>query len=514
MRAQLSMQGRRYLAQGFLLLEIALAIVVLGIIAAAVFPLLNLAARKESSAADSAALAQARDGLVAYAVLNGGFPGPLALLSVGGSGGPLSRTTLADPTAGSLTVVNPSENPYGAVPAHLLGMARTSSKGTLFNYDVHPALRADHPFNLSGLTDLSTQGLSTLHAMDRNHQGSGGSIAQLCRNLNTLIDMERRLQASPTPAGDGSSYRVTMPRTWQTGVATFFNWSADYNVFLPTTDMDSAITTDWLLQHSSPSAFVVTRPHAVALTRFDRANAVFDRDLPTSDQKNYPAKSYRMYEDPANGAVDSASDDLRDYGGATAAVSLVQLRSALQTAGQCMRGADTCLNTEIQLTIDNALTGQYYTDSGGTRTAGGAPIGLPVYWTVNLSASSLVGGSSTAPPTESANKLGTVANGTNRASCVPVLDASSSFTALPSRTLNVFTILPDGRYWYLKSLPLRGNVSPMLPADDVLDSGKSHAATVKCYANSPLPFEFDTAPGSYKVSASGADSVSCIVNSD
>ena len=514
MRALLRAQARKTQARGFLLIEIALAIVVLGIIAAAVYPLLNLAASKESSAADSAALAQARDGLVAYAVLNGGFPGPLALQMVGGTGGALSRTALANSDAGSLTVVNPSENPYGAVPAHLIGTPRTSSKGTLFNYDVHPALRADHPFDLSGLTDLSAQGLSSLHAMDRNNQGTGGSVSQLCRNLNTLIDMERRLQASPTQGGDGANYRVNLPRTWQTGVAAFFNWSVDYNLFIPTNDMNASITTDWLLQRSSPAAFVVTRPNALALTRFDRANAVFSQDIPTDDQKQYPVKGYRMYEDPASGATDSASNDLRDYGGATAAVSLVQFRSALQSAGQCMRGADTCLNTEIQLTIDNALAGQYYTDSAGTRTAVGAPLGLPVYWSVNQAASALVGGSSSAPPTDSPNKFGTVASGINRAACVPVLDASASFTALPARTLNVFTILPDGRYWFLKSLPLRGNVSPVLPADDVLDSGKSHAATVKCYANAPLPFESDTAPGSYKVSAGGADSVSCIVNSD
>ena len=138
---KLKLQRRR--TRGFFLVEIVLAIILLGVIAAAVFPLINLATRKESDNADRSALQQARESLLAYATRNGGFPGPLQLLN---GGGILSRVATAD----GVTPIAPDAatyTPYGALPGNMLGTAIRSSKATLFNYDVHPALRADLPFD-------------------------------------------------------------------------------------------------------------------------------------------------------------------------------------------------------------------------------------------------------------------------------------------------------------------------------------------------------------------------------
>ena len=365
--------------RGVFLIEIVLALVVLGMIAAALFPLLSLVSRKDADNADRAALTQAREALLVYAVRNGGFPGPLALLT---DSSKLSRTALAAETSGMLTVVSASTGPYGAVPTQLLGIPRTSSKGTLFNYDVHPALRADTPFNLTGL-DVATQGLSSLHAMNRDNQGTGNSIGQLCRNVNTLIDMERRFQA--LPSSEGAYYRLNLPRTWQTGLESYFSWTSGLFRLL------ASQTDAWVLSRTSPQAFMVTRPQALALARLDRANAVFAYDTLALDTTTTNAVGYRIYEHPSTGAFDAVNDNLRDYAGWSNGVTLLELHNALRAAGQCMRPVDACMNTEVQLTVDNALTGQEYASDGFTTV--GSVIGLPLYWAVNLVSAASAGAS-------------------------------------------------------------------------------------------------------------------------
>lgn len=496
---------------GVFLLEIGLALVILGMITAAIFPLLQLAAQEESDQADRAALAQIRAALVAYAVRNGGFPSPLALHAETNSA--LSRTRLAAPNGdGTLRTVIPGENPFGAVPSHVLGTPRSSSRGTLFLYDVHPALRADLPFDLTDGFDATGQGLSALHGLTRNAQGTGGSIRQLCRNLNTLIDMERRLRENP--ATDGTHYRVSLPRTWQSHAAADFTWNG--TLFAPT--VDATVTPAWLLQRSSPAAFVVTRPHPLALARLDRANTVFAQDIPTDAQKQGAAKGYRIYEDPAAGAMDSASDDLRDYGGSAASLSLLELRNALQAAGQCTQLADTCLNTEIYATVNNDLAGQFHLISGdGQRTPSGSQVQLPLHWTVNASAhAGTVTFVGTPPAAEPVGKSATVTAGTSRGACVPALDASASFTSMPARTLNIFTALPDGRWWFIRSIPLRGNTGGALPSDDVLHSGRTQEVRVKCFGYAAIEYEYDTPPPqpTYRISTGATAPVSCVVTND
>ena len=488
-----------HLARGVFLIEIAVALVVMGMMAAALFPLLAAASRKEADNADRAALTQARDALLAYAVRNGGFPAPLALLTENGAR--LSRTSLAAESAGVPATVTASQAPYGALPSALLGLPRTSSKGTLFQYDVHPALRADQPFDLS-TSDMSAGGLATVHAGERNPQGTGQSVGQLCRNVHTLIDMERRVQLQP--AVDGANYRLNLPRAWQPGFESLFNWTG--SLFRA---VDSAVVNDtWALSHSSAQAFMVTRPQPLAQARLDRANTVFSGDSPLDPAARLEV-GYRIYEHPMAATQDAVNDDVRDYGGASTGVTLVELLGALQTAGQCTQGGDRCLNTEVQITVDNGITGQRQVLSVPT----GPVLNLPLYWAVNpVSAVAAIAQSVTMPAALSALPHGTVSALGSRAACMPVLD-SRQFSTLPPTRLDVYTVLPDSSYWLISSLPLQGVGA--LPAT-VLDSGRSHAGALKCYAPSPIKFESKDGSGAapYEIKSGGAAGVTCSITSD
>ena len=468
--------------RGFFLVEIALAIILLGIIAAAVFPLMNLATRKESDNTDRSALLQARESLLAYATRNGGFPGPLQLTNDGA----LSRTTMVD----GVTPVAPNAStytPYGGLPGSLLGTPTRSSKGTLFNYDVHPALRADLPFTFSDFLFpvgvlAPTVGFKDLHLPTRSSQGTGGSVGQLCRNVNTLIELERLMTVNNAEL-DVSTRTMTLPRVWQSGVEDFFAWTAGR--FSPLSD--GTVTSSWTQQRSSPSAFVVTRPHALAYARLDRANAVFVNDTPSAGGYS----SFRVYEHATTGSRDSSVDDLRDYGGWSNAASLFELRAALQTAGQCTRPVDSCMNTELLVNFDNALTGQYYAPAGETGVAVGSPIGLPLFWVVNTSATAAAAGSTTQP---TGTLSATVASSTNAAACVPVVpkdwDAVTAFGA--PLYLHVYALLPDGKYWEV-ALPkqMMNSAGSGVATMTALDSGQSHAVTVKCFNGTPTRFEPD-----------------------
>ncbi len=476
--------------RGFFLVEIVLAIILLGVIAAAVFPLLNLATRKESDNADRSALLQARESLLAYATRNGGFPGPLQLLNVGGV---LSRTATYDgvtpisPAAGTYT-------PYGALPGTLLGTAIRSSKGTLFNYDVHPALRADLAFDFSGLLFPSgldvTMGFKDLHNPTRSSQGTGGSVGQLCRNLNTLIELER-LMSDNYALLDTTTRSLTLPRVWQTSVDTLFKW--DGSQFLPSFSNIGTVNSPWTQRRSSPSAFVVTRPHASAYARLDRANAVFGGDAPVVSAYS----SYRVYEHPTTGTQDSVVDDERDYGGWSQAASLLELRAALQAAGQCTRPVDTCLNTELLMNVDNSLTGQYYAPAGPSAVIQGTPIGLPLFWLVNGVSAGIA--ATTTQPTGVLS--GTVASGTNASACVPVVprDWSAVATFGEPLYLHVFALV-QGKYWEV-TLPkqMMNDAGTGVALKTALDSGQSHGVTLKCFNGTPMVFVPDVSGSGYDV---------------
>lgn len=118
--------------------------------------------------------------------------------------------------------------------------------------------------------------------------------------------------------------------------------------------------------------------------------------------------------------------------------------------------------------------------------------------------------SASKPASVPAAKNATVASSINSAACVP-LRHTATFTELPATRLDIYTVLPGGSYWLIASLPLQGT-SAVLPAT-ALDSGSSHAATVKCYASSPIQFQPNTLPN-YKILAGGYSGVNCLATVD
>ena len=275
---------------------------------------------------------------------------------------------------------------------------------------------------------------------------------------------------------------MTLPRVWQTGIETNFHWSSS-GLFSPLDSMTSTVTSSWTQQRSSPAAFVVTRPHPAAYARLDRANAVFAHDMPVASAYS----SYRVYEHPTTGSQDSAVDDVRDYGGWSQAASLLELRATLQTAGQCTQPVDSCMNTELLVNFDNSLTGQYWASISGSLVAQGSPISLSLFWTVNDTPTAAAGGSAAQP---AGAMSGTVASGSNASACVPVVpkdwSAVGNFSA--PFYLHVFVLL-EGKYFEVSApKQMMNNAGTGVALKTALDSGQSHAVTMKCYNSTPTQF--------------------------
>lgn len=378
-------RSNRWPSRGFLLMELAVALAVIGGLIALLIPLLNLQGQIDTQQRDSQSLKQAREALLGQAASGFGLPAPLRL---------------AEGTSGSDTVTSHVElkSPQatlglgwaGALPGALLGVPSISPLQTAYWYDAQPALRSDLGAAFVPAVQQPQVGTWVFRPIveqfdpDINpNLSTGGVRAQLCRNLNSLQAIEQGIRDYPSnTAADykRDNINVTLPRIWATGYESRFSWDASQGFATTSEDNLTAV-----FENSSAAAFVVVRRQPPALRRLDRQNAVYgqvgstglDKALADRGSQAYPAsitsgtRGFRVYENPQTAPFDDPTSDTRDYDGKVQAVSLNELASSLRQAGVCTAAAETCKANQLYVRVGNYVR---------SSPASGSAEGLTLHW--------------------------------------------------------------------------------------------------------------------------------------
>jgi type II secretory pathway pseudopilin PulG len=428
--------------RGFLLMELALALIVVGGLAALLIPLFAMQGKLDSARQDVLSMQQARDALVRQAVVGLGLPGPIRFLEAdtGGFGTAASHVDLST-TLEVLGLGRP-----GALPGQLLGVPTVSPLQTAYWYDVQPALRADAATAFYPAVEQvggSWVFKSIMNQFDpavNTKISTGGIRTQLCRHLNSLQDIEQKIRVNPTATSTEyvrDHINVTLPRIWAKGYESYFEWNAALGYATTTAD-----TVDAVFENSSAAAFVVVRRLPPAQRRLDRKNAVYQQVGttgldPTVDNRDvvYPAlageRGFRVYENPLTAPVDSATSDANDYDGRVQAVSLGELADGLRLAGLCSTPPETCKAHQLFVRFAN------YVNSAPVT---GSAQGLTLRWELM----------NRDPVTDAYTVLqsGDIANGTTSSGAC--LDAfNTAVVSEPrSRYLRVSFISPTGTLGY------------------------------------------------------------------
>ena len=359
---------------GFVLMELAIALLVVGGLVALLVPLWAMQGQMDSAREDNLRMQQAHDALLRQAVVGAGLPAPIQFKegSVGGSAAS-SHSELSE-TLSALGAGVP-----GALPGQLLGVASLSPLQTAYWYDAQPALRADAATGFYPLVDELTGVWSfdpIVNQFDPDlnpNLSTGGNPSQLCRNLNSLQAIEQSIRTHTM--GDPTNYRrdhinLTLPRVWAAGYESRFSWE---NAFGYASFLGLGEPLDAAFDNSSAVAFAVVRRQPPALRRLDRQNAVYaqvgssgldpaleDRDLVEDRVLVYPAfagnRGFRMYENPLTKPADDPKADLNDYGGLVQAVSLGAFADSLRQAGQCKAPAEACKANQLFVRVGNYVS--------------------------------------------------------------------------------------------------------------------------------------------------------------
>jgi type II secretory pathway pseudopilin PulG len=366
-------------SRGFLLMELALALIVMGGLTALLIPLFAMQGKIDSARQEVLSMQQARDALIRQAVVGLGLPGPLRFLeaSTGNYGNAASHVEISA-TQEVLGLGRP-----GALPGQVLGVPTVSPLQTAYWYDVQPALRADaatafYPavYETGGTWAFRTI-VQQFDPDVNTKMSTGGRRTQLCRNLNSLQDIEQRIRVN-TPTSTAEYLRdhihVTLPRIWTTGYESHFAWNAALGYADNTPE-----TVDAVFENSSAAAFVVVRRQPPAQRRLDRKNAVYQvvgatgLDPVLADRGSvYPAlagtRGFRVYENPLTAPVDNATSDTQDYDGRVQAVSLNEFSDSLRQAGLCSTPQESCKAHQLFVRFANYVNSAPLTGSAQGMT--------------------------------------------------------------------------------------------------------------------------------------------------
>ncbi len=356
--------------KGFLLMELAIALLIFGGLAAMLIPLMSMQSKINTASQDKLTMQSAVDALLRQAVVASGLPGPIrfAEADTGGSGTASSHSELSD----ALTVLPLGW--AGALPGQLLGVPTVSPLQTAYWYDVQPALRSDaaNAFQVSVVQSDGTWGFrSIVEQFDPDinaNMSSGGIATQLCRNLNTLQAIEQGIRVYPSD--NTTDYKrnyinATLPRIWTSGYESHFAWDAATGYA-----NNTPATLDAVFENSSAAAFVVVRRQPPALRRLDRQNAVYpqlgstglDLAFDARGTVAYPAEAtsglrgFRVYENPLTPPFDNPSSDAQDYDGLVKAVSLNEFADQLRQSGMCSAPAASCKANQLYVRFANYVT--------------------------------------------------------------------------------------------------------------------------------------------------------------
>jgi type II secretory pathway pseudopilin PulG len=362
--------------RGFLLLELALALVIIGGLMAVLVPLLAMQSKFDEASRDQQTMDSAVDALLRQAVVAGGLPAPLAFDSDGTAS---SHLDLADP----LLALPPGW--AGALPGNTLGVGSTSPLQTAYWYDVQPALRDDasKAFQIQVSPSGAPAFLPIYEQFDPDENPTlttGGSATQLCRHVNTLLMLDHRIRQGLN-GYNSAMINTTLPRVWATGQESRFAWndSLGYSV------LSSGNSTTHVMANSSIAAFVVVRRQPPALRRLDRQNAVYpiatgtflDAAPDLVADPAYPglalggSRGFRVYENPLTRPRDDPGSDGSDYDGLVRSVSLQALAERLDNSGLCNAPAASCQAHELFVRFGNYVQ---------SAPLAGSPQGLTMRW--------------------------------------------------------------------------------------------------------------------------------------
>lgn len=452
-------------SRGFLLLEVTLALVVIGGLMALMIPLLSMQTRLSQAQQDALAMQQARDALQRQVFDAWGFPGPLRFAE---DGTRTSHLLLMEPQV----VLGPGW--AGALPGSVLGVPTISTLQTGYFYDVQPALRSDadtafYP-KVEGTGSNATFApiVTQFEPTPDSKLGTGGLRSQLCRNLNSLLAIEQGIRA--WTLNSVANYRrdysnVLLPRFWVTGYEDHFGWDTTTGYATHINPLTGAeLGLNEAFENSSAAAFVVVRRQPPALRRLDRQNAQYTEvlgtglDVPLDDRSRYPlagvARGFRIYENPTTPARDNPTADTNDYDGRVQAVSLHELANSLRSAGVCVSGAESCKANQLFVRFAN-----YVKDTSAT------PQGLTMHWELMHK--------DTATGTFSVVQSADVTSGTTSAGvCLDAFSTDVATTA-SNRYLRVSFMSPNGTkgyidptYWYRGGLLVDPDPSAATSATD------------------------------------------------
>ncbi len=440
-------------ARGFLLLELAIALILVGGLVTLLLPLWSAQGALESARQDVSTMETARQALLRQAVLANGLPAPIQFKEDDHGTGTASSHAELDAT---LTTLAPGWP--GALPGSLLGVPVLSSLQTAYWYDVNPALLSDSTTGYYPLSveqpdsgDWTFESILSQFDPDINDNiGTGGHARQLCRNLNTLQAIEQNIRLYPDNVDnlyERNHINLTLPRIWSTGYESHFTWDSALG-YAGFEDSD-AIAKDAAFDNSSAAAFVVVRRQPPALRRLDRQNTVYQQvgltgldpavvDRNTAAYPSFAAeRGFRIYEHPLTPATDNPSSDANDYAGRVQGVTLGEFAYSLQQAGVCNAAADRCKANQLFVRFANHVT---------SAPPSGTSVGLTMRW-------QLIDPFST--PADLVLQSGDVSSGS--VSDGVCLDAYSTDTATSAdaRRLRVSFISPagavgytSGDYWY------------------------------------------------------------------
>lgn len=346
-----------------MLMELAIGLVLAGALIALVMPLLAMQRDYDAGRKDLLAIQQASAALLGQAVAGGGLPAPIRFAESVGADAAASHLSL-DASLATLPL-----GFAGALPGQALGVPHISSLQTAFWYDAQPALRADALTAFRAAVSLDgTSFLSIVDQFDpdQNAQMStGGFKSQLCRNLNSLQDIEQNIRArKSTFATD--LLNVTLPRVWAAGNENRFTWNSATGY----SDIAAPATTDSVFDNSAAAALVVVRRQPPALRRLDRQNVVYarvvdsglDQILSARGLDAYPADltpvggyGFRVYENASTSGTDDPTADTGDYAGLVKAVSLGEFAQSLRNAGLCTTPAEACKANQLFVRFSNSV---------------------------------------------------------------------------------------------------------------------------------------------------------------
>jgi len=504
------MPARRLLPnRGFLLLELAIALIIVGGLVTLLLPLWSAQGALESARQDTSTLQTAREALLRQAVLANGLPGPLKFKEDTYGAGTASSHAEIDPTLTALDF-----GWAGALPGQLLGVPILSSLQTAYWYDVNPALRSDTGRGFYPLSaELADSGTWTFESIlsqfdpDINaNLGTGGYARQLCRNLNTLQAIEQSIRSYPDSLAtqallyERDHINLTLPRIWSTGYESHFTWNSalGYAEF-DDTDVDPK---DAAFDQSSAAAFVVVRRQPPALRRLDRQNTVYgqvgltglDPALAARGTAAYPSfaslRGFRIYEHPQTQPFDDPSSDANDYAGRVEAVTLGEFAYNLQQAGLCTAAADRCKANQLFVRFANHVASA--PPSGDSER-------LTMRW-------QLIDPLQTSP--DDVLQSGDVSSGSvSDGVCLDAFDVATA-TAGTARRLRIAFISPagtvgytSGDYWYRGGWLVDPTGTATLPAaNDGVTRWRNLSALSAAEAGNPVTI---TCTGSQSVTAAG-----------